>query len=183
MLPLQMTFRDINESEALKMAIAERVEKLEQFCDRIQRCRVVVELVDRNKHQGKLYNVRIDLTLPRKSLAVTRKQSEDVYVAVRDAFNALTRQVEELARKRHGRVKAHNGIHHGRVKRLIAEEGYGFIEGDDGHDYYFSMTNMAFPNFDQLMIGDYVDYTSEMQSEGRQAQHVTRKHTHEWESI
>lgn len=184
MLPLQITIREMSCSPALKENIRDRVEKLSQYFERISRCRVVIDLADKNKHQGKLYNVRIDLSLPRKSLVVTRKVNEDVYIAIRDAFDALTRQLEEHARKRHGRVKAHSDVHHGHVKRILAREGYGFIEGDDGHEYYFSMTNMAYPNFDQLMIGDSVDYTTEILSEGRHAQHVTRKRNHEsWETL
>jgi cold shock CspA family protein len=64
---------------------------------------------------------------------------------------------------------------HGYVARIIPDEGYGFIEGTDGHEYYFSMTNMSYPEFEQLMIGDAVEYFPETLKQGRQAQHVIKE--------
>jgi ribosome-associated translation inhibitor RaiA len=51
--------------------------------------------------------VRIDLTLPGQELAVNRVQHEDAYVAVRDAFDDLRRQVQEGLR----RLQAHPQHH------------------------------------------------------------------------
>lgn len=178
MLPLQITLRDIADSKALKTRIRDLSDKLTRYYDRINRIQVVVEWADKNKHHGKLYNVRVDLSVPGKALVVTHKMHEDPFVAVREAFFALMRRLEEHSRKRHGRIKSHSSIHHGHVSRLVREEGYGFIDGDDGHEYYFSMTNVSYPSFDQIMIGDFVDYTSEMASQGWQAQHITRRRNH-----
>jgi ribosomal subunit interface protein len=179
-LPVQITIRDIPFSPALETLIRKRTEKLNQYYDRINSCRVVVELPQKHKHQGKIYNVRIDITVPgRKKLVATRKHDEDVYVAIRDAFDAIARQLEEHARKRHGRVKTHDDEVHGHVVRIISEEGYGFIEGLDGNEYYFSLTNVSYPSFNQLLIGDAVTFRVEMLNDGRQAQHITRaRHNH-----
>jgi ribosomal subunit interface protein len=180
MLPVQITMRDIPLSPALETLIRKRAEKLNQYYDRISSCRVVIESPQKHKHQGKLYNVRIDITVPGKELVVTRKQDEDIYIAIRDAFDAIVRQLEEHSRKRHGRVKAHNDVMHGHVVRIMTEEGYGFIEGIDGNEYYFSDTNVSHSNFRQLVVGDAVEYVSETFSEGRQAQHIIKeRHNHE----
>ncbi len=180
MLPVQITMRDIPFSPALETLIRKRAEKLKQYYDRISSCRVVIESPQKHKHQGKLHNVRIDITVPGKELVVTRKQDEDIYVAIRDAFDAIERQLEEHSRKRHGRVKTHNDVMHGHVVRIMPEEGYGFIEGVDGNEYYFSVTNVSYPNFHQLAIGDAVEYASETFSDGRQAQHIIKeRHHHE----
>lgn len=175
MLPVQVTVRDISNSPALETHIRKRAEKLNQYYSRINSCRVVVELPQKHKHQGKIFNVRIDVTVPGKEFVVTRKRDEDVYVAVRDAFDAITRQLEEHSRKRHGRVKAHNDVMHGHVAKILSDEGYGFIEGIDGNQYYFSVTNVSYPSFEQLTIGDAVEYIAETLSEGRQAQHVIKE--------
>lgn len=175
MLPLQITLRDIPDSPALKDRIRELTDRLTHCYDRINRVQVVVEWADKNKHHGKLYNVRIDLSVPSKTFAVTHKMDEDVFVAVRDAFAAMSRQLEEHARKRNGHVKTHVESHHGVVSRLVPDEGFGFIDGNDGHEYYFSVTNVIYPSFDQIMIGDLVEYTPELLKQGWQAQHVTRK--------
>lgn len=179
MLPCQITIRDIPASPALETHIRKRVEKLGQFYDRISSCRVVVESPQKHKHQGKLYNARIDITVPGKEIVVTKKCDEDVYVAIRDAFAAISRQLEEHSRKRQGHVKTHSELLHGHVARIVEEEGYGFIEGMDGHEYYFSMTNVSYPSFSQLLIGDAVEYCAEQSGDGKQAHHVVReRHNH-----
>ena len=93
-LPLQVTFRNIPSSEAVETHINEKAAKLDRFYDRIMSCRVVVDSTQRRQHQGKLYGVRIDITVPRKELAVTREENEDIYVAIRDAFDNASRRLE-----------------------------------------------------------------------------------------
>lgn len=178
MLPVQITSSDIPLNLALESDIRERAEKLSRFYNRISSCRVVIKVPQKHKHQGKLFNVRIDITVPGKEFAVTRKVDQDIYVAIRDAFNAIERKLEEYSQKRHGRIKAHNAVLHGHVARIIPEEGYGFIEGTDGSEYYFSMTNVTHPLSQQLAIGDAVQYFTEDSKDGQQAQHVVRERGH-----
>lgn len=178
MLPLQITVKDITVSPALESHIRDKSEKLQRYYDRICSCRVVIESPQKHKHNGKLYKVRIDLSVPGKELVVTRKQNEDIYIAIRDAFNALERQLEDHARKRHGRVKTHTGVMKGHVARIKHDEGYGFIEGKDGNEYYFSNTSVSYPPFSQLTIGDAVEYMVEETGGGQQAQHVVRDRNH-----
>lgn len=106
-IPLQVTLKDMPQSEAVESRIREKAEKLSRFYDRIMSCRVVVETPQRHQHQGKLYSVRIDLTVPGAELVANRAQDEDVYVAIRDAFVAITRQLEDFVRRQRGDVKTH----------------------------------------------------------------------------
>lgn len=106
-IPLQVTFRDMPASAAVEARIREKTDKLNRFYDRIMSCRVVVELAQRHKHQGKLHSVRIDLTVPGAELVANHAQHEDVYVALRDAFGAIARQLEDYARRTRGEVKTH----------------------------------------------------------------------------
>ena len=106
-VPLQLTLKDMPQSEAVESRIREKAEKLGRFYDPIISCRVVVETPQRHQHQGKLYSVRIDLTVPGAELVANRAQDEDVYVAIRDAFVAITRQLEDFARRQRGEVKSH----------------------------------------------------------------------------
>lgn len=106
-IPLQVTFRDMEHSDAVEVRIREKAEKLQRYYDRIMGCRVVVEMPQRHKHQGKLHSVRIDLTVPGAELVANHTQHEDVYVAIRDAFDAMSRQLEDFARKQRGEVKTH----------------------------------------------------------------------------
>ncbi len=91
--PIEITFRGFPHSDAVETRIREKAAKLEQFCDNIIGCRVAVELEHQHQHQGNLFHVRIDLNIPGKQIVVSRehhdKQShEDMYVALRDAFDA-----------------------------------------------------------------------------------------------
>lgn len=112
-LPLQITFRDIPHSPAVEDRIRKKVEKLELLYERIMGCRVVVESVQKHQHQGKLFNVRIDITVPGAELVVNRHPHEDVYVSMRDAFDAAGRQLEDYARQQRGDVKTHGNTSRG----------------------------------------------------------------------
>ena len=96
---LQITTRDIPHSEALESHIREKAEKLEKFYPHITSCRIVVELPHKHHHQGRMFDVHIDMTVPGSEIVVNRAANEDVYVAVRDAFDAAKRQLEDHARK------------------------------------------------------------------------------------
>ena len=173
-LPVQITFRDIAKSEAVETAIREKAERLERFSERIMSCKVMVGMIQKHKHQGKLFNIRIDLTLPGAEIVVNRDKAEDIYVAIRDAFDAVKRKLEEQVRRIRGDVKLHEVEAHGRVARLFAEEGYGFIATPDGGELYFHLYNCVHPDFDQLKIGDEVVFLEEMGGEGLQANRVSR---------
>ncbi|HEU0283169.1 MAG TPA: ribosome-associated translation inhibitor RaiA [Gallionella sp.] len=105
--PLQITIRDVDHSEALEARIRGKVKKLEEFSKHITSCRVVVEVPHKHHHQGKQFNVRIDIGVPGSEIAVNRDHAEDVYVALRDAFDAAKRQLEDYARKLRGDIKTH----------------------------------------------------------------------------
>ena len=106
-IPLQITIRDMEHSEALEAHIRDKVNKLEEFYNHIMSCRVVVEVPHKHHQQGKQFNVRIDIGVPGSEIVVNRDHAEDVYVALRDAFDAAKRQLEDYARKLHGNVKLH----------------------------------------------------------------------------
>jgi len=169
----QITFRDMPRSEAVEAEILRRVSKLDDFCDRIMSCRVTVETPAAHKRQGKLFSVHVDLKVPGEEIASTRRQEhEDVYVAIRDAFDAVRRRLEDYMRKRRGETKQHELPLHGRVARLFTD-GYGFIEGTDGTEYYFDRASVTHPEFDGLAVGDRVDFLGEAAAEGLQAKRVT----------
>ena len=101
----------MDHSPAVEDRLRERAEKLDHIFDRIIACRVVVEAPHRHSRKGKLYNVRIDLSVPGKEIVANRNRPhdhahEDVYVAIRDAFDAITRQLEDYVRVMRGDVKS-----------------------------------------------------------------------------
>ena len=60
----QIAFRNMPSSNAIEGHIFEKIDKLNLFYDRIMGCRVVVEAPHRHHHKGKLYHVRVDMSVP-----------------------------------------------------------------------------------------------------------------------
>lgn len=171
--PLQIQYLDIEPSPALDAAVRERVDKLERFCPDIFSCRVAIEQVARHQHQGRRFAVRVDLSIPEHRLAVDRVLHEDVYVALREAFDDMRRQVEDAVRRRRGQEKLHPVPLHGEVVRFADEERAGFIRAADGDEYYFSAENLAGVPFENLEVGTPVQFLPELGMQGRQAKRVS----------
>lgn len=106
-IPLQISLHGIARSDALHNAIRRRAEKLERYYDRITSCRVVFEMPARHRRKGSQYAVRIDLKVPGGELAVTRERDDDLRLALRKAFDAARRRLEDYARAQRGEVKRH----------------------------------------------------------------------------
>ncbi len=98
-VPLQITVRHMAHSPALETRIREQAAKLEEFHPHLVSCRVTVEELSRHPQQGRQFKVRIDARVPGHEFVANRDHHEDVYVALRDAFAALTRQLEEEAQR------------------------------------------------------------------------------------
>lgn len=181
--PVQITFRDIPPSEFVEARIQEKTKKLEQFYDQIMSVRVVVEAPHSHQHKGNLFHVCIDITVPDGELVVNRSPKdhhahEDVYVAIRDAFDAAKRQLKEYSRKRRGKVKSHQPPSHGMISEIISGEDYGRIATPDGREIYFHRNSLIDDNYDELEIGDEVRFSEEVGNNGPQAStvHMIGKH-------
>lgn len=159
----QTTFRGMDPSPAVEARIAEHVEKLHRYVDRIHRCHVTVEAPHKHQHKGILYSIRIVLTVPGKEIVITHERPndpahEDVYVALRDAFNAAARRLEDHTRIRRGKVKHHDGPLLGTVTKLFPIEGYGFFETPGALEVYFHENSVPGGAFSALEIGSMVRY-------------------------
>jgi ribosomal subunit interface protein len=176
-IPLEVTFRNMPPSQAIEATIRDKAAKLEQFYDRITSARVVVEVPHRQHRKGRLFHVRIDLRVPGQEIVVSRDpsshhESEDVYVAIRDAFDVAKRQLEDYARETRHRPKAHVAPPEGRIVRLHADDGYGFIETPDGREIYFHRNSVVDGDFDLIRIGDRVRFDESAGERGPQASTV-----------
>ena len=196
--PLQVKFRNMPRSKAIEDNIREKASKLEYFYDRIVSCRVIVGAPHRHHRKGKAYEVRIDLAVPGGELVINRwpkrlkaakssltEQPEtkliesherskleshaDVYVAIRDAFNAAGRKLQDYARRQRGTVKLHEIPPRARVSKLFPEEKYGFLEG---REIYFHSNSVLQPGFDELDVGAEVYFVEEQGEKGPQASTV-----------
>jgi cold shock CspA family protein/ribosome-associated translation inhibitor RaiA len=199
--PLQVKFRNMPRSQAIEDNIREKASKLESFYDRIMSCRVVVAAPHRHHRKGKAYEVCIDLAVPGDELVINRwpkrlkaakssltEQPEteliesherskhgshaDVYVAIRDAFNAAGRKLQDYARRQRGTVKLHEIPPRARVSKLFPEEKYGFLETAEGREIYLHGNSVLQPGFDELDVGAEVYFAGEQGAKGPQASTV-----------
>jgi ribosomal subunit interface protein len=105
-LPFELKIRDMELKPEVQDEIKDKAARLEHFYDRITRCRVTVEGPGRHHRKGH-YAVKIDLTVPGGEIVVSKEDTEDVHVAMKAAFEAAKRRLEEFVRKRRGEVKSH----------------------------------------------------------------------------
>lgn len=105
-IPIQITVREMEHSPALDEKIRNKVAKLEQYFSPITSCRVVAEAPQKRRHHGRQFTVKLDITVPGREIVVNHVQNEGVYVALRDAFEAAKRQLEDYARARKGRSQS-----------------------------------------------------------------------------
>jgi ribosome-associated translation inhibitor RaiA/cold shock CspA family protein len=174
-IPVQITFRNVARSDAIEAKIRDRAAKLDTFYDQITGCHVTVEAPHRHHHQGKLFQVGVDLIVPGAELVVNRAPREhhaheDVFVAIRDAFDAARRQLEDYARQRRADTKLHLEPAHGRVSRLFPD--HGFVVTPDKREIYFHRHSLLGTRFDALAVGTSVRFVEEEGNEGPQASTV-----------
>jgi cold shock CspA family protein/ribosome-associated translation inhibitor RaiA len=199
--PLQITFRNMPRSDAIEENVREKAAKLESLYDGITSCRVIVEAPHRHHYKGKAYVVRIDLVVPGDELVINRAPKrldaakanhpeeleknlaeshepskhaahEDAYVAIRDAFNAASRKLQDYARRRRGEKKIHQPAPVARIVKLFPTGNYGFIETPDGRELYFHKNSVLNQGFEQLQVGMEVSFAEELGEKGPQASTV-----------
>jgi cold shock CspA family protein len=195
LIPTQVTFRALPHSDALEADVRERVAWLEQFYAGIVRCRVLIEVPHRHRHDGRHFHVRIELTVPGgPPIVVSHEPSlhgrlkdveEDAHhketeiesvhryasVAVREAFDAARRRLEGFAREQRGAVKMHDVPAHGEVVELAMVDGCGFIQAAETR-IYFNRASVLDDAFDTLTIGTPVAFVEEQGEKGPQASTV-----------
>ncbi|HYB90510.1 MAG TPA: HPF/RaiA family ribosome-associated protein [Candidatus Binataceae bacterium] len=170
--PLKITARDFELTEPMDREIRERVEALERYFERISGCEVVVEAPVHHHRKGGPFRVRIRMTVPRGEIEVNHQAVDDLAVAIRDAFDAARRRLEDHVRELRRQVKVHAEAPHARVTKLLPEEGYGFITSPEGDEVYFHRNSVLAPGFDCLRIGSEVRFVQEMGEMGPQASSV-----------
>ena len=201
LIPTQVTFRGLAQSDALEADIQERVAWLEQFYAGIVRCRVLVEVPHRHRQDGRHFHVRVEMTVPGGAPIVVshepslhgplkdveesahRKESdiESVHryarVAVHEAFDAARRRLQDFAREQRGAVKTHEVPAHGTIAEISKVDGYGYIQVDEAR-IYFTRASVLDDRFDELEVGTPVAFVEERGEKGPQAStvHVLGKH-------
>lgn len=160
---VQISFRGMEPSAAAEARVRHRAEELAQFSDRLMGCRVVLEAVNQRHRQGTIYHVRVDLVVPGGRIVANREPGEDhahedLHVAIRDAFDAARRRLQDHIRRLDGQTKQHEQPLIGRMVRVFADRGYGFLGTDTGDEVYVHRNSVFDGGFDRLKVGDRVRY-------------------------
>lgn len=182
-MPLEIRFHNMKPSESMETAIRERVQKLEELGEHIVSCRVTVDAPHRHHAQGNLFTVTVDVRLPGGEVIASRDSGvnhahEDAYVALRDAFKAARRRVQDHVRVQRGKTKAHEAPLHGTIMALHPDEDYGLIKASDRQEVYFHRNSLVDADFDSLRAGMEVRFSQEQGADGPQATtvHLVGKH-------
>lgn len=155
---LHINFRDMSPSASLEAHVRARFKALSRVAGQIISCKVTIERRHRHQRHGGIYSVSIDLTMPGAEVVISRdnhldRTHEDAYVAVRDAFDAARRRLEDTTRKMRIAVKTHTFPANGKVQQLFPYLDYGVILTPEGREVYFHR-NACLDGFEQLAIGD-----------------------------
>lgn len=176
--PVQIEFDGLPPSDEVTEKIWSHIEHLEKLFPKIIDARVVVIQSHHHHQKGNLFKVRIEMNVPQKRLVVARDPQgnhahEDVYVALRDAFQAMQRMLQDYVRKLRGDVKVHEApLTEGHVVRLLPYEQYGFIQTTDEREVFFDANALVSGDFDHLEVGAPVRFHEEMGEKGPQASTV-----------
>lgn len=200
-LPVQVTFRNMPHSDLIEAMVHEEATALDRYYNHIMGCRVMIEAPHRHREEGEHHHVRIDLTVPGGEIVVKREPSlypsqqdlqeeeftkereiershKHLQVAIREAFDTVRRRLQDYARRQRADVKARTRKPRGRVCRLNAEEGYGYIQTREGAEVYFHQNSVLSDDFEHLKVGSAVTFVEEQGERGPQASSVALLGSH-----
>ena len=105
---LQITSRDFPLTDAMRATIEQHAKALEGYYGRLTGCHVVIEAPVRHHRHGGPFSVRIDLRTPQAELVITQQHADDLAIAIREAFDAARRRLEDHQRELRGDIKHHS---------------------------------------------------------------------------
>lgn len=173
MIDLKIQYLGFAESNAVSAAVWDYVVNLEKFYSQIMSCHVIISNPPRKHQKGGIYHVKIRMHMAGADIIIDKEPGanhahEDVYVALRDAFDAAKRKVEDFARIRAGRVKETVGPMHARIIRILDAEDCGFVLSEDHREIYFHRNALVNGEFEKLKVGQEVRFSEGMGEKGPQ---------------
>ncbi len=164
-IPAKISFHNMDPSASLTSRIREKIAKLDQRFSGIMGCNVIVEAAHHHQTKGRLYSVRIDVTIPNDELVVSLHPGKDpikhekVFAAMNNAFAAIVRQLERYKDNRRRDIKSREDKYqYGVVSNISPIDEYGFITTQDQGEVYFHKNSVASDNFGKLDIGSHVRF-------------------------
>ena len=161
-MTLELAFNHVEPSDEIKALVREKVDHLTRFFDGIISCHVHIRAPNQSQQTGGLYDVTVKVRIPGKDLVVHHHQNdqperEQLKVAVRDAFDAMQRQLKNASHKLQGDVKHHDGPLQGKIVEIRHDKGYGQIMATNNQLIYFHENSVIDGTFGDLKEGAPVE--------------------------
>ncbi len=159
---VEITFKEIDQSDAVEARIRERVKKLSEMSENIRSCKVWVRAPHRRGRKPTAYVIDLSVQMTGTSLHVDHRPGDDnahtdIYVAIRDAFNAMERQLRKWKDQHKGRPTHLETPLQGRIESLDWKSDCGQIATTDGRLIYFHRNSVVGDGYDNLNEGDAVE--------------------------
>jgi ribosome-associated translation inhibitor RaiA len=189
-VPLEISYHNIDKSQAADEAIRSHVADLEEIYDRITSCRVRVDQRAQSESHSIPPVVRIELGIPgHRNIVVAHEpdhllrkfQSPDLYNAINEAFRIAEQQLHQLKeiRETNTRISEASGDLRflGQVAEIYPLQDYGYLLNKDGALLYFHRNAILSGDFDYLVRGSEAYYVEEDGDTGPLAKKVWVKET------
>ncbi|WP_225766915.1 HPF/RaiA family ribosome-associated protein [Inquilinus sp. Marseille-Q2685] len=165
--PLQLSFKNIEGSDAMKAMVRDRVDRLDRLYPNLSGCRVVIEAPHRPARGGARppLGIAVEAEIPGKPKIVVkdmeeRRNSRDQAAVVNRSFDVVERKLDEASNIAQGEVKTHEAAGEtGTITRLFPEQSYGFVEAKAAGSLYFTRNAVVDGRFDELAVGMMVHLT------------------------
>ena len=167
----EISFHNVDGTDALKGEIREHIDRLEQYFDRITTCRVRVDQRQQNASGTIPPVVSIEISVPgRKDVVVSHEpghlqrkfQAPDVNNAVNEAFRIAQQRLAQIKDKLadHRQAVVHEAAHElkGQVAEMHPDQDYGYVVTAEGGLLYFHRNSVLSGDFDSLKRGVAVSY-------------------------
>ena len=121
--PVEVNFHGIEKSEAVEQRVRDKVARLEKYFGRMTSCRVAIEVPQRTAQKPKVYQIKIEIGVPRRAPIVIsheRKGSHanaELPLAIRDAFDVALRKVDGMSAK----ISQRSRIERGRRRPTVVD--------------------------------------------------------------
>lgn len=160
--PAEIVWHNMDPVPYIAKRVDTRIARLEKFFGRIVRCRVVIEAAHLRHRKGNQYQVRVEVGTPGGELSINRRPGDDnahfdLKVAIRDAFDAMERQLRRWKEEHSGPPITQQTPLQGKVAEIDHKAGFGHIDTTDGRSIYFHANSVVSGNFERLRIGDAVE--------------------------
>jgi len=183
-VPVEISYHNIDKSQAADEAIRSHVADLEEIYDRITSCRVRVDQRARSESRSIPPVVRIELGIPgHKNIVVAHEpdhllrkyQTPDLYNAINEAFRIAELQLQQLKQMRetNTRIAQEGDLRFlGQVAEIYPLQDYGYLLNKEGALLYFHRNSILSGDFDYLVRGDEAYYVEEIGDTGPLAKKV-----------